>query len=62
MLNDSLQVVSTFFSKTLGIAYYISFYIRYLGILEILQYDNSREFKGVILIFPKKHNIKLIDR
>ena len=43
------------------ITYYISLFVRHLGIPGILQCDNGREFKGALLLFLKKHNIKLIN-
>ncbi len=47
--------------KASEIAYYIGLFVRHLGVLEILQCDNDREFKGALLVFHKKHNIKLIN-
>lgn len=47
--------------KASEIAYYIGLFVRHLGISEILQCDNGREFKGILLVFLKKHNIKLIN-
>ncbi len=47
--------------KASEIAYHISLYVRHFGALGIFQCDNSREFKGVQLIFLKKHDIKLIN-
>ena len=47
--------------KASEIAYYIRLFVRHLGMPEILQCDNSREFKGTFLVFLKKHNIKLIN-
>lgn len=35
--------------------------MRHLDIPEILQYDNGREFESALLVFFKKHNIKLIN-
>lgn len=43
------------------ITYYISLFVRHLGIPGILQYDNGREFKGALLLFLKKHNIRLVN-
>lgn len=49
-------------SKRLSkITYYISLFVRHLGIPGILQCDNGQEFKGALLLFLKKHNIKLIN-
>ena len=48
--------------KAFEIAYYIGLFVCHLVVLEFLQYDNGRVFKGVLLVFHKKHNIKLIDR
>lgn len=45
---------------TSEIEYYISLYVCYFGAPEILQYDNSQEFKDALLISLKKHSIKLI--
>ncbi len=42
-------------------SYYINLFIWHLGVPGILQYDNRREFKGVLLLFLKKYNIKLIN-
>ncbi len=47
--------------KSSEIAYYISLYVRHFGAPEIFQCDNGREFKGALLIFLKKHGIKLIN-
>ena len=43
------------------IIYYISLFTRPLGIPGILQCDNGREFKGALLLFLKKHNIRLFN-
>ncbi len=43
------------------ITYYISLFVHHLGILGILQCDNRREFKGPLLLFLKKHNIRLVN-
>lgn len=43
------------------ITYYINLFVRHLAIPGILQCDNGREFKGAVLLFLKKHNIKLIN-
>lgn len=47
--------------KASEIAYYIGFFVRHLGILESLYCDNVWEFKGALLVFLKKYNIKLIN-
>ena len=47
--------------KASEIAYYIGLFVRHLGVPEIFQCDNGREFKGALLVFLKKHNIKLIN-
>ena len=47
--------------KALEIAYYIGLFVRHLVVLEILQYNDGRVFKGALLVFFKTHNIKLID-
>ena len=47
--------------KALEIAYYIGLFVCHLGIPEILQCDNNQEFKSALLVFLKKHNIKLIN-
>lgn len=47
--------------KALEIVYYIELFVCHLGIPEILQYNNNQEFKSVLLVFLKKHNIKLIN-
>ncbi len=43
------------------ITYYISLYVSYFWVPRIFQCDNGREFKGALLIFLKKHGIKLIN-
>ena len=43
------------------ITYYISLLICHLGIPGLLQCDNGREFKGALLLFQRKHNIRLIN-
>ncbi len=43
------------------ITYYISLFVCHLEISCILQCDNGREFKGALLLFLKKQNIKLIN-
>lgn len=48
--------------KALEIAYFIMLFMYHLDILEILQCDNGREFKGALFMLLKKHNIKLINR
>ena len=48
--------------KASEIAYYISLYVPHFGDPEIFQYDNGREFRGALLIFLKKHGIKLINK
>ena len=64
-LKDHFSKFSIFYAlkskKTLEIAYYIRLFVRHLGMPEILQCDNGQEFKGTLLIFLKKHNIKLIN-
>lgn len=35
--------------------------MRHLGVPEVLQCDNGREFKDALLAFLKKHNVKLIN-
>ncbi len=47
--------------KASEIAYYIRLFVRHLGVPEILQCDNGLDFKGALLVFLKKHNIKLIN-
>ncbi len=47
--------------KASGITYYISLFIRHLGIPGILQYDNGKEFKGALVLFLKKHDIRLVN-
>lgn len=47
--------------KASEIAYYIGLFVYHLGVPEILQCDNGQEFKGLLLVFLKKHNIKLIN-
>lgn len=47
--------------KASEIAYYINLFVRHLIIPEILQCENEQEFKGVLLVFLKKHNIKIIN-
>ncbi len=47
--------------KASEITFYINLFARHLGIPGILQCDNGREFKGSLLPFLKKHNIKLIN-
>ncbi len=46
--------------KAFKIAYYVSLYVCHFGAPGIFQCDNGREFKGALLIFLKKHGIKLI--
>ena len=41
---------------------YISLFDRHLRISDILQCDNEREFKSALLLFLKKHNIRLVNR
>lgn len=48
-------------NKALEIAYYIGFFMCDWDMLEILQYNNSQRFKGTLLMFLKKYNIKLIN-
>ena len=43
------------------ITYYISLFVRHLGIPGVSQYDNGREFKGALLLLLKKHNIRLVN-
>lgn len=43
------------------ITYYIIILVHHLGIPGILQCDSGQEFKGALLLFLKKHNIKLIN-
>ncbi len=43
------------------ITYYISLFVCHLGIPGILQCDNGRKFKGALLLFLKKHNIRLVN-
>ena len=47
--------------KASRITYYISLFICHLGIRGILQCDNGRELKGALLLFLKKHNIRLVN-
>ena len=47
--------------KASEIAYYISLYVHHFGAPRIFHCDNSWEFKGALLIFLKKHGIKLIN-
>lgn len=47
--------------KPSEITFYINLVVRHLGVPDILQCDNGREFKGALLPFLKKHNIKLIN-
>lgn len=47
--------------KASKIGYYISFFIWYMRISGILRCDNRRQFKATLLLFLKKHNIKLIN-
>ena len=47
--------------KTSEIAYYISFYVCHFGAPGIFQRNNGREFKGALLIFLNKHEIKLMN-
>ena len=62
---DYFSKLSIFYAlesnKTSKIANYIGLSVHYLRIPEILQFDNGWELKGVLLIFPKNHNIKLIN-
>ena len=48
--------------RTSEITYYISLFVRNLGIPGILQFDNGREFQEALLLFLKKHNIRLANR
>ncbi len=43
------------------IANYISLYARYFEVSAIFQCNNCREFQFALLIFLKKHKIKLIN-
>lgn len=43
------------------IVYYINLFVRHLDISEVFSYDNRQKFKGTLLVFLKKHNIKLIN-
>ena len=47
--------------KASEITFYINLFVQHLAIPGILQCDNGREFKGALLVFLKKHNIKLIN-
>ena len=47
--------------RTSEMTYYISLFVRHLKIPDILQCDNGREFKGALLVFLKKHNIRLVN-
>ncbi len=47
--------------KTSEITFYINLFVQHWGTPVILQCDNRREFKGALLLFLKKHNIKLIN-
>ncbi len=47
--------------KTSEITFYINLFVWHLDVLDILQYDNGREFKGALLLFFKMHNIPLIN-
>ena len=47
--------------KASEITLYINLFVRQLGVLGILQCNDRREFKGILLLFLKKHNIKLIN-
>lgn len=64
-LKDHFSKFSIFYTlenkKTLEIADNIRLFVCYLNILKILQYDNNWKLKGIILIFLKKYNIKLIN-
>ena len=48
--------------KASEITYYIGLFVRHLRIPGILQCDNRREFKEALLLFLKKHNIKLVNQ
>lgn len=43
------------------ITFCINFFVRHLAVPGILQCDNGRDFKVALLLFLKKHNIKLIN-
>ncbi len=47
--------------KASKITFYINLFVPHLAIPGILQCDNGREFKCALLVFLKKHNIKLIN-
>ena len=48
--------------KTSEITYYISLFIYQLEIPGILHCDDRMEFEGALLLFLKKHNIRLVNR
>ncbi len=45
--------------KASEIIFYINFIVWHLSVPSILQCDNGKKFKGPLLLFFKKHNIKL---
>ena len=47
--------------KTSEITFYINLFVQHWDTPVILQCDNRREFKGALLLFLKKHNIKFIN-
>lgn len=47
--------------QCIEVASHIAQWIGCFGPLRILQCDNGKEFKGVLLILPKQHGIKLIN-
>ena len=47
--------------RAIEIADAFSLFVRHFDIPDILQTDNGREFKGALLIFLKRHGIKLIN-
>lgn len=48
-------------NKTSEITFYINLFVRHLGVPDILQWANGREFQGALLLSLKKYNIKLIN-
>lgn len=64
-LKDHFSKSSMLYTLTSKIAseitFCINFFVRHLGVPGILQCDNGRDFKVALLLFLKKHNIKLIN-
>ena len=64
-LNDHFSKFSMLYAftskKSSEITFYINVFVQHLGVFGILQCDIGREFKDALLLFLKKHNIRLIN-